>query len=398
MYELVKEIIERFGPRLAGSKEEKEAQLFFEQKMKDKGYKTFVKPFRSSFTSKFESLKLFSLLFISSLVVYFFNPVAAAIIGQVNALLFFLHFVAYRDTLDFLFKKEDSHNVYGDLEPKKEAKMTVLIAGHIDSVREFQWWYRWGHPGVLLSGIAGYSMLFYGLWVTALYFLPTVEGFPNSLADYVWIFFAVLSPTQITLSFLHGKRAVDGAIDNLSGVATAWGVGESLRDESQSGKSQLDHIRIRVMSFAAEEPGLRGAREYAVQHKQELLAENAVLLNIDSVKNAEMIKILKAEFNTLAWFPKPLVREVADAFKKEGHPVPVETLQLGASDASAFQRLGLPAICIISMPTDKVDPTYHTRRDVIENLDPKGMERVRDTLSHLLRDWDQRLAKGEKIL
>jgi len=79
---------------------------------------------------------------------------------------------------------------------------------------------------------------------------------------------------------------------------------------------------------------------------------------------------------------------VERAFVAANVPVKKLPLMVGASDASAFHINGIPAICVIGMDSGSLDPTYHTRLDVIENINPEALESMKKVLIQFIRTWD----------
>ena len=61
---------------------------------------------------------------------------------------------------------------------------------------------------------------------------------------------------------------------------------------------------------------------------------------------------------------------------------------MGGTDAVPFQQDAIPSLSIIGMNMKSLDPTYHTRLDVIDNVDQKALDYVRDGLIELVRQWD----------
>ena len=62
---------------------------------------------------------------------------------------------------------------------------------------------------------------------------------------------------------------------------------------------------------------------------------------------------------------------------------------VGATDATSFANRGLPATCVIGLSSSKLDETYHTRLDNMDNLTPTGMEAMLKTLVHFIEAWDR---------
>jgi hypothetical protein len=390
MYAFVGQIIERFGPRSPGSEAERKAQEWvreqFASLVGDKQVE--VQRFRAALTAKFASMKWLVGAFLLAMTLAWFSLPAAAGLGLLAALLFLGHVVMYRDWLDPLFPQMDSSNVTAVLEPRQRARTTLLIAGHVDSATEFRWWYKFGQTGIVLTILAGLVIVLGGFYLATVAFLGHALTDLSPGARLPWFILLLLAPMTIVLWSIHGDRVVDGAIDNLSGLALAWGVGRALADPARPGYSILENTRLKLVSFGSEECGLKGSRAYVREFEQKLRAENAVLLNMESFKDDRYLTLLNGEVFTGARYPEALNRRMADSFGACGMQFQATTLMFGATDATSFANRGLPATCVIGLSSDKLDPTYHTRLDNMEHLDPQGMDKMLRVLLHFIRAWD----------
>jgi len=376
MLTYINDIITRFGGRYFGSEQEKQAQLYTADILRKYCDKVEVEEFHSALEAHFQSLKIFCGVYVLVLILMKFNYVVAGILGIANSILYLGHFVTYRHWLDFLFPKKPSWNVIGDIEPTGEVRDTLIIAGHIDSVKEFKWWYRFKQNGAVLTILAGFLIPLFGIYALLNIFIPA------HWFTYGWWVFAVLSPLLIVFFDMHAEEVVDGASDNLTGVAMAV---EMAKEFSQQ---RLQHTRLRLISFGAEESGLRGAWAYGRDHKAQLIREKAFLLNIDTIKDPEHLTIGTSEVNTLVFYKEEHINMVEQAFIAASVPVKKLPLAVGASDASAFHIQGLPAICVIGMDSEKLDPAYHTRLDVISCINPQALESMKKVLLQFVKSWD----------
>ncbi len=377
MVTYIEDIITRFGGRYFGSEAEKNAQIYTKSILEQYCDNTEIVAFESALEAHFQALKIFCVVYILSLGIYLISIPAAAVISVVNTVLFVGHFVTYRHWLDFLFKKKTSHNVIGDIEPVVEATSTIIISGHIDSVKEFKWWYRFKQAGAVLTVLAGVMFPLLSIFMVAAVFVHA------PFMQYIWWFFVVTSPILIVYFDMHGDEVVHGALDNLTGVAMAV---EMAKHFSQN---KLQNTRIRCISFGAEEAGLRGAFAYGKANKEKLLQGKAFMINLDTIKDLEHITIGTRETNTLSGFKKEHIELMEQSFKAENVFYKKLPLDVGASDASAFRILGLPALSLIGMMSESLDPSYHTRLDNLEYLDGKAMEAMKKVLIHFINDWDK---------
>ncbi len=125
MFNIIKKIINEAGPREAGSEAEVKGQEIVQSELNKFCNNTETHIFKTPLSSHFGSLKIFCLFFYISLFLYSYSLTIAVILSIVNFIFFMGHFVGYRHWLDFIFKKDTSLNVIGNLEPKKEVKSTL---------------------------------------------------------------------------------------------------------------------------------------------------------------------------------------------------------------------------------------------------------------------------------
>ncbi len=376
MLNFIKEVISKFGGRYFGSEQEKNAQLYTKSIFEKYCNKTELTPFNSALEAHFQSLKLFCVVYVFTLIIFLFSIPVATVLSVVNTILFLGHFVTYRHWLDFLFADKTSYNVIGDVEPMETALSTIIIAGHMDSVKEFKWWYKLKQTGAVLSVIAGLLFPLLSIFMVAAFFVNT------EWVHYAWWFFILTSPILIVYFNMHGDQVVDGASDNLTGVAMAVEMAKVFSE------NRLKNTRIRCISFGAEEAGLRGSWAYAKVNRAQLISEKAFLINLDSIKELKHLTIVTRETDTLVNFSQVHIEKLEHSFRAMKVPVIKLPLNIGATDASAFRRMDLPALSIIGLDSKKLDPIYHTRLDNMDNLDGVAMEALKKVLVHFITNWD----------
>lgn len=379
MVDFIAEIIRRFGGRPAGTPEERGAQEFVRAALEPHCDATHLEEFQAPLTAHFGILKPLVLIYIGCLALFPFAPLAAIAVALANMAAFLIQFVTGRHWLDFLFPKSASWNVEGVIEPAGEVQRTLLVSGHIDSVYEFKYWYKLGQLGGALTVYASFVLGLQGLALAAAH-----AAGPGLFADVLWWLQVAETPLLIVLYDMHDKRVrIHGASDNLTGVALAVEMAKVFSAE------RLAHTRLRLVSFGAEEPFLRGSDAYAARHGRRLRDENAVLINIDTIKQRRYLSLVRRELNTLASYPRELRARLKTSFAAEGVAVREVDMAVGGTDGAAFRRAGLPAVSIIGLNTQKFDPVYHTRLDRLENMEPGGVEALRGVLVHFIRAWDR---------
>ena len=384
MVNFIETVIGNFGGRVAGTEAERNAQEYTRDYLSKYCDEVEWHEFQSALGAKFHSLKGFCIAFAVAAILYPWNVYVAALVAGINTVLFVGHFLSYRDWLDFLYKQHTSMNVIGKIEPSHDVRSTLIISGHMDSVVEFQWWYRLKNLGGILTTLSGFLLVVQGLTYVIAGLIHTIMGYLPPVFELFWWSHIILSPCLITFFSIHGKRKVDGALDNLSGVAIAVEMAREFSIEKR-----LKHTRLKIISFGSEETGLRGSRKYVQDHLAELQNENAAIFNIDTIKSEENLSIVKRELNPMVKYPDHMIEKTEKAFKKANVPYLKINMPVGATDGASFARKGIPTMTIIGLTVKKFDPTYHTRLDNMSNLDPKGLEAMKKVTMNFITDWDE---------
>ena len=372
----ISEVITQFGPRRGGSEAEDKAQDYFRTRLDEFCHFTEKEPFEASLRAKFGALKVICLLYFVAIGLYWVSLPAALILSLVVAALFLLHFILGYTIMDVFYKKHTSSNVYGVIEPTGTAARTILFSGHMDSTPEFIWWYwfkGWAAKGNFINGI---------LFALTPLLIVGAMAFEGGTRWAVFIILCFTGLLSIMFFFIHGKRVVDGAQDNLSGVSIALEAASRL-------KGKLKNTRIKVVSFGCEEGGLRGSSAFVGRHEATLKTENAVIINMDSVLLREKLIMLTAEPFSLIRYHKPTIERMSSAWDAVGIKPKTGVLTMGGTDGASFAKKGIPAVSIIGLPLGELHPTYHTRLDTVDQLDPVCLEDLTCALVAFAETWDK---------
>jgi hypothetical protein len=371
--EFISDIIQKVGPRKAGTKAEEEAQNYIFNYLGSFCDTVEKEEFECALGAKFGSLKIFCTLYALSVAVSFVGYEISLLISILNAILFFLHFNSYRHVLDFLYPKKRSSNVIGTIEPLGEVKQTVIVSGHIDSTPEFIWWYYLKNWGVRIMIVCGLTFVFSPfVWLVFLWGDFTADPlWFNILYGYL---FAVI-PLSVVFFKIHGTKIVDGAQDNLSGISVAVFTGKFIKEIRAE---KLRHTRVKIISFGSEETGLRGSNAYVRRHLTELRKNDTVLLNLDGILLKDELHILTAEPS--CWVRHSLLESerLARAFEECGVPYKRGALPVGATDASSFSRARLKAVSVVGLALNGLHPTYHTRLDTVDKINQFTLEKMKE--------------------
>ncbi len=383
MIDFIGEIIKRFGARLAGSDAERNAQLFVKDELEKFVPKVELQTFEAALTAKFRKMKIYAALYWLSVAVFFFNPFAAFFLALINAAITVNDLMRNGTWLDFLYPKLQSCNITAAIEPLNEATQTIVFSGHIDSTEECQWWFwlkQWGGYltfacGILIVGYAAFCFFEVGARVV----------FNHSILSPANWFFVVLAPVQLVYFSFHSKRVVDGASDNLSGTAISFFLLKYFKE------NPLKNTRIRFISFGAEEKGLRGSKAYVQQNFARLKTENSFVVNIDTIRLVKDISIVNKETMIGVNHNEQLALEVKKSFEALQLPIRVNPLPMGGTDAVPFSMANIPAISVIGLDTKTLDPTYHTRLDTLDMIEPQSLQNVKDALIDFVLKTDNQI-------
>ena len=120
-------------------------------------------------------------------------------------------------------------------------------------------------------------------------------------------------------------------------------------------------------AFNGEEKGLTGSRKFIedIDGKYNSL----ININIDSVgyKDGRKVTFLDANTNTSLYEPMKTVIE------NNGLEVELDTDLKGTADSVVFDKVGIPAICIID---ENVKEVIHTENDVPELIDYERLDKI----------------------
>lgn len=179
---------------------------------------------------------------------------------------------------------------------------------------------------------------------------------------------------------------VEGAIDNASGLAVAWGVAK------QIARDPLQHAEFWVVATGDREPEGGGMRAFLRQFRRHLDPETTYVINIDEVGLGKL-HIVTAEGR---WRRDPyrptlpgLAERVAAGPDFEGIG---EAEVVGTTDAGVATEAGLRAVTLTSMVDGERPMLLHTHDDVASAVDPQSLDEALRFAVALVRAVDDHLA------
>jgi hypothetical protein len=307
---------------------------------------------------------------------------AAAVLGVLaiagllsGIVLMSCQFGFYRHLGDRLFPRKTGTNVEAILEPAAPAEREIILSGHHDSA-----------PVARI--FSGPFSRFYAVAIIApyLFFLGEIAllaarafGAPRPAGA---VPIGALAFLLAGLPFVVGyffivdlRRGTPGAGDNLVSSVMLARLG---REIAARRGDLLGSTRIRIVSFDAEEAGLRGSAAYFRAHAVELKRLPCIHLNFDSLYRLRDLQVLTSDVNGAVPLSRPLVDRLVACAAECG--IEVRTFGMvfgaGATDAAESARAGISSTTIIGIPTAVVRTglVYHTPRDTVEHVEPAALE------------------------
>jgi hypothetical protein len=160
------------------------------------------------------------------------------------------------------------------------------------------------------------------------------------------------------------SETVQGANDNLSGVASIVALAELLRDHPIPG------LRVLLVSCGAEETLQDGIRAFVSSHRHELDPATTRFVNLDTVGSPHLV-LLEAEGPVrMEEYAGPWLRDLFAARADSlGIPLHRGYRARASTDSIIPSRAGYPTATLVSM-TDWLAPAnYHLPSDIPANLD-----------------------------
>ena len=232
----------------------------------------------------------------------------------------------------------------------------VLVAGVVQSVAAVGLWASEDLSSWCLGGLLGAALVQTGLIILAV--------------DW-W-----LSPP------------VEGAIDNASGLAVAWGVVEALA------KTPLEHTEVWLLATGDREPECGGMRAFLHQSAYMFDRGNAFFVNVDDVGRGQL-HYASAEGRWDQRPYRPTLPALAERLSRRPEFAAVdETKLVGTTDAGIATDWGFRAITVTSLEEGHRPAILHTHDDNFESVESETVEQAYHFVLALAREIDEFVGGG----
>ncbi len=310
---------------------------------------------------------------LAGFVLFWFVPVAGAVIVALGFFIMIAQFIFYKKLVDKFFPEMTGHNVTAIKKCTGEVKARIFFNGHPDAA--------WNWPVNEKFGGAVYEMHILFTVIGGLYNLAiciaaaVVTGAGVGVASpetYGALFWAgvagvVFVPLTIGLYFMWDEKTiVDGANDNLTGCYMGIAILKAMRDAGL----ESENVEVGVILSGSEEAGLRGAMAWCEAHKDDFNDVPTWIISYDTIHDRKFLGVNYRDLNGTVKTDK----EVGDAFMAAANELGIKCNKTwvpplgGATDAAAFAKAGFKTTGITAL-NHVLEDYYHTRKDTYTNLD-----------------------------
>jgi len=182
---------------------------------------------------------------------------------------------------------------------------------------------------------------------------------------------------------------VQGANDNLSGVAALVALAELLSAERIAG------LRVLLVSCGAEETLQDGIRAFVARHRDALPPERTTFVNLDTVGSPHLILVEGEGPFWMERYTGPWLSDlVADAAERLEIPLERGFTARSSTDSVIPSRAGYATTTLVSITDWRAPANYHLLSDVPENLDYGTVARATRVVELLARELAARGRPG----
>ncbi len=174
-----------------------------------------------------------------------------------------------------------------------------------------------------------------------------------------------------------------GANDNLSGMAICYGIALYYR----LSENRPRNTEVWINAYGCEEIGSKGSKFFVKKYFNAIKKAKVINLDMVGYKNSPVL-IHKSEILGLVKMDYNLI----DLINKIAKNLNIKTKICSSkayTDSLSFSRKQISTVSMSSMPQSSKELYYHTRNDVIENLDFKNLVNVYKICIDLIKTIDE---------
>lgn len=386
MRDFITELSKKVGPRAPCSSQEREAAIIFYNQVKDYCAEIEIEYFNARPGAYKASFKLPMIFYLISIFLYWYFHFISVFFAFFSFLILFGEMAMAKEVIDFIFSEKKSQNVIAKVNPAVQKKNLVIIGSHLDSNWEFPLIRKLKYGFVLIIAINLFlvvSLLIILVLKTVL-LLIQIEFLMKSIeVIFYWFFLITIPIPLIQFFFIISNRGVIGANDNLSGMAVCHSIAKAL------GKNliELNNVEVWICAYGCEEIGSKGSKNFVMQHYEDL--KNAKIINLDMIGHGGVpLFINTSEVFGLVKMNKNMINLIQNSAKDLSIELKLGNL-MAFTDSLSFARKRLATVSISTLPRTMKNFFYHTREDVLENLDFENLIKTFNLCINLIKQLDR---------
>jgi len=376
--QLAGRVLDAIGPRPSGSAVSHQAADALRDEAAPFADRTWSEDFPVHPGAFLGWIRLLVLLYIAGVLLLWLDVFwLAALLATLGIVVLVGQFFFYREMLDPLFPRQTGRNVLAAVEPAGEARGQLIVSGHHDSARIFNFLAHQPalYPWRVTGGLAIYALFLLTSWVLTLW--TVASGAAPGWSTAVAALFSLLLLWVGQLWWFASSQSTPGAGDNLASSAAAWEVLRFMAQEKAAGRG-LQHLQIVAASWDAEEAGLRGARAWVkAAAGDDRLALPTWNLNLECLYDDQDLFLLTSDVNGTVQLSLELAGQCQRLLADRGRDVPAKPIAFltGGTDAGELARAGAQATTLIGMAWGNAQraSVYHTPADVLSAVSPQAV-------------------------
>lgn len=383
----IKHIITTFDKRDPGSAGERQAQEYMKDELSKYTDEVCLEDFKVHPKSFYGWIRFDLVLLLLAIALYFFIPFVSVCLVGIVLLVMLGEFIMYRKITDKFYKAKTSCNVTALKKPTGQIKRRILFNGHADATWEWTINYRFGGKVFSISVVTIVVAIFYVGIISIL--ASAFKGITIGLPEVDFMFWlgvgsATFFPIFIMMWFFSNQRVVvDGANDNLTGCYIPIALMKALKDHN----IQLENTEVGVILTGSEEAGLRGAKAWAKQHKDDFMDVPTFIVSFDTIYELNCLNINDLDMNSLCVTDMDVCSLLKTASQNTNAGAKFYAVTVGATDAAAFAQAGFKSACVTALD-HSLKPYYHTRFDSWDLLNKECLAKVYEMSCEALKLFD----------
>lgn len=396
---LTRSFVARFGSRPSGSAVSREAADALKEMAERWADRAWTMDFEVHPRAFLGWIRLTVVLYATAVVLLWMQLyLPAAVLLTLGMAVVVGEFFLYAELIDLFYPKQTGRNVLAVVEPEGEVRGQLIVSGHHDSARVFNFFVN--RPELyavrVTGGLGGYVLFALVCWVLFGWQVATGSSpFWGQIAAGLFTLFFLLMGQ---LWWFAGDESTPGAGDNMASTAVVWQLLKQYGQQKNEGRG-LRHLRLVFASWDAEEAGLRGARAWVKQGTDGLGLDLPTWnYNLECLYDENALTLLTTDVNGSVKLSEELGRRCQQILAGAGYEAALKPLAFltGGTDAGELARGGAEATTLIGMSWDNAtrNMAYHTPQDVPEAVSMSAVAAALRLGDGLAQELDEELAAG----